>query len=94
MVGIIVASRTAAYWNEKLAEDIMKFLPFNLLFTLLYNPNLDFKTISSTMQQFPMIMLELTIFILFVGLFEAILKLVYFMVTKNRHSSNNHKMHN
>ena len=88
MVGIISASRIAAHFHESLAEDIMKFLPFNLLFTLLYNPYLDFNKIIKTVQQFPEIMLELTIFIGFVALLEIILKLTYFAVTKIHHSSN------
>lgn len=87
MVGIISASRISAHWNEKLAEDIMKFLPFNLLFTLLLNPNLDFNKISEAIYHFPPVMLELTIFILFVGILEAILKIIYFIVSKIRHSS-------
>ena len=91
MVGIVVAARIAAYWNEKLAEDIMKFLPFNLLFTLLYNPALDVNTIMNSIQQFPAIMLELTIFILFVGVLEAILKSIHFVVTKIRQPSDDQK---
>jgi len=87
MVGIISASRIAAHWNEKLAEDIMKFLPFNLLFTLLLNPNLDFVKIVDAIDNFPPVMLELTIFIVFLGVLEAILKLIYFLVSKTRHSS-------
>ncbi|HET9009401.1 MAG TPA: hypothetical protein VFN17_04710, partial [Nitrosarchaeum sp.] len=87
MVGIISASRIAAHWNEKLAEDIMKFLPFNLLFTLLLNPNLDFDKIVNAVHNFPPVMLELTIFIAFLGVLEAILKLIYFTVHKIRHSS-------
>lgn len=87
MIGIISASRVAAHWNEKLAEDIMKFLPFNLLFTLLLNPNLDFNKISEAIYNFPPVMLELTIFIAFVGILEVILKLTYFIVSKIRHSS-------
>ncbi len=87
MVGIISASRIAAHWNEKLAEDIMKFLPFNLLFTLLLNPNLDFDKIVVAIHNFPPVMLELTIFIVFLGVLEAILKLIYFIVSKIRHSS-------
>lgn len=87
MIGIISASRIAAHWNEKLAEDIMKFLPFNLLFTLLLNPNLDFNKISEAIFNFPSIMLELTIFIAFVGILEVILKFTYFIVSKIRHSS-------
>ncbi|MEK6527772.1 MAG: hypothetical protein AABZ36_02665 [Nitrospirota bacterium] len=87
MVGIISASRIAAHWNEKLAEDIMKFLPFNLLFTLLLNPNLDFDKIVDAIHNFPPVMLELTIFIAFLGVLEAILKLIYFTVRKIRHSS-------
>lgn len=87
MVGIISASRIAAHWNEKLAEDIMKFLPFNLLFTLLLNPNLDFNKIVNAVHDFPPIMLELTIFIAFLGVLEAILKLIYFTIHKIRHSS-------
>jgi len=87
MIGIISASRISAHWNEKLAEDIMKFLPFNLLFTLLLNPNLDFNKISEAIYHFPPVMLELTIFILFVGVLEVILKITYFIVSKIRHSS-------
>jgi hypothetical protein len=87
MVGIITATRIAAHWNEKLAEDIMKFLPFNLLFTLLYNPVLNVQTIVSAAAKFPLIMLELIIFIAFVSLLEGILKLIYFVVNKSRHSS-------
>jgi len=87
MIGIISASRISAHWNEKLAEDIMKFLPFNLLFTLLLNPNLDFNKISEAIYNFPPVMLELTIFIAFVGILEVILKLTYFIVSKIRHSS-------
>ena len=87
MVGIISASRIAAHWNEKLAEDIMKFLPFNLLFTLLLNPNLDFVKIVDAIDNFPPVMLELTIFIAFLGVLEAILKLIYFIVHKIQHSS-------
>jgi len=87
MVGIISASRIAAHWNEKLAEDIMKFLPFNLLFTLLLNPNLDFDKIVDAIDNFPPVMLELTIFIAFLGVLEAILKLIYFIVHKIQHSS-------
>ena len=90
MVGIISASRIAAHWNESLAEDILKFLPFNLLFTLLYNPYLDFNKIIHSIQQFPVIMLEMTIFIGFVALLEIILKLTYFAVKKTRSYSNNH----
>lgn len=86
MVGIISASRIAAHWNEKLAEDIMKFLPFNLLFTLLLNPNLDFDKIIDAVHNFPPVMLELTIFIAFLGVLEAILKLIYFTVRKIRNS--------
>lgn len=87
MVGIISASRIAAHWNEKLAEDIMKFLPFNLLFTLLLNPNLDFNKIVNAVHEFPPVMLELTIFIAFLGVLEAILKLIYFTLRKIRNSS-------
>ena len=87
MIGIISASRISAHWNEKLAEDIMKFLPFNLLFTLLLNPNLDFNKIAEDIYNFPPVMLELTIFIVFVGILEVILKLTYFIVSKTRHSS-------
>lgn len=87
MVGIISASRIAAHWNEKLAEDIMKFLPFNLLFTLLLNPNLDFDKIINAVHNFPPVMLELTIFIAFLGVLEAILKIIYFTVHKIRNSS-------
>lgn len=87
MVGIISASRIAAHWNESLAEDIMKFLPFNLLFTLLINPVLDTNKILGSMEHFPVILLELTIFIAFTGVLEGILKLIYFVVTKSRHSS-------
>lgn len=88
MVGIITATRIAAHWNEKLAEDIMKFLPFNLLFSLLFNPVLDLQTIISAARKFPLIMLELTIFIAFIGILEGILKLIYFVVTKSRRTSN------
>jgi hypothetical protein len=88
MVGIITASRIAAHFNESLAEDIMKFLPFNLLFTLLYNPYLDYNKIVSSIQHFPLIMLELTIFIGFVALLELILKIAYFAVKKTRPYSN------
>jgi len=85
MVGIISASRIAAHWNEKLAEDIMKFLPFNLLFTLLINPHLDFSQFLGSIVHFPIILLELTIFIGFTGVLEGILKLAYFLVSKSRH---------
>lgn len=88
MVGIITATRIAAHWNEKLAEDIMKFLPFNLLFTLLFNPVLDLQTIVSAAGKFPLIMVELTIFIVFLSLLEGILKLIYFVVTKSHRSPN------
>jgi hypothetical protein len=88
MVGIITATRIAAHWNEKLAEDIMKFLPFNLLFTLLFNPVLDFQTIANAAEQFPIIMVQLAIFIVFVSLLEGILKLIYFVVNKSHRTSN------
>jgi hypothetical protein len=87
MVGIIMASRIAAHWNESLAEDILKFLPFNLLFTLLINPALDTNKIISSMEHFPVILLELTIFIAFTSILEGILKLIHFLVSKNRHPS-------
>lgn len=87
MVGIISASRIAAHWNEKLAEDIMKFLPFNLLFTLLINPVLDSDKFFSSVEHFPIILLELTIFIGFTGALEGILKLIHFLVSKRRHPS-------
>lgn len=87
MVGIISASRIAAHWNESLAEDIMKFLPFNLLFTLLLNPVLDTDKILSSLQHFPIVLLELTIFIGFTSILEGILKLIYFFVSKSRHTS-------
>jgi hypothetical protein len=87
MIGIITATRIAAHWNEKLAEDIMKFLPFNLLFTLLLNPNLSFDKIAISIHGFLPIMLELTIFIGFIMILEVILKVTYFIVSKIRHSS-------
>jgi len=87
MVGIISASRIAAHWNESLAEDIMKFLPFNLLFTLLLNPVLNYDKFLSSVVHFPIILLELTIFIAFTGILEGILKLIYFLVSKSRHPS-------
>ena len=87
MVGIISATRIAAHWNEKLAEDIMKFLPFNLLFTLFLNPDLDYNKILSSVEHFPIILLELTIFIAFTCVLEGILKLIYFLVSKSRHRS-------
>lgn len=87
MVGIISASRIAAHWNESLAEDIMKFLPFNLLFTLLINPVLDTSKILSSLQHFPVVLLELTIFIGFTSILELILKLIYFLVSKSRQPS-------
>ena len=87
MVGIISATRIAAHWNEKLAEDIMKFLPFNLLFTLLINPVLDFDKILGVVEHFPIILFELTIFIAFTSVLEGILKLIYFLVSKSRHPS-------
>jgi len=86
MVGIITATRIAAHWNEKLAEDIMKFLPFNLLFTLLLNPNLNTEKIIQSLPGFPPIMLELTIFIGFVGILEGILKSIGFFKRKFYHS--------
>ena len=82
-----MAARIAAHWNESLAEDIMKFLPFNLLFTLLINPVLDTNKILSSMEHFPVILLELTIFIAFTGVLEGILKLIDFLRSKNRHTS-------
>lgn len=87
MVGIIMASRIAAHWNESLAEDIMKFLPFNLLFTLLINPVLDTNKILSSMEHFPVVLLELTIFIAFTSVLEGILKLIDFLRSKNQHTS-------
>ena len=87
MVGIISASRIAAHWNESLSQDIMKFLPFNLLFTLLINPVLDTNKIISSMEHFPIVLLELTIFIAFTGILEGVLKLIYFLVSKSRHPS-------
>jgi len=87
MVGIIMASRIAAHWNESLAEDIMKFLPFNLLFTLLLNPVLDTNKILSSMEHFPVILLELTIFIAFTGVLEGVLKLIDFLRSKSSHTS-------
>jgi hypothetical protein len=87
MIGIISASRIAAHWNESLAEDIMKFLPFNLLFTLLLNPVLDTNKILSSLEHFPKVLLELTIFIGFTGVLEGILKLIYFLTSRRRHSS-------
>jgi len=87
MVGIIMASRIAAHWNESLAEDIMKFLPFNLLFTLLLNPVLDTNKILSSMEHFPVILLELTIFIAFTGVLEGVLKLIDFLKSKSSHTS-------
>jgi len=87
-VGIISASRISAHWNEKLAEDIMKFLPFNLLFTLLLNPNLDFVKIIDAVYNFPPVMLELTIFIGFLVVLETILNIIYFALRKSRSSSN------
>jgi hypothetical protein len=90
MVGIIMASRMAAYWNESLAEDIMKFLPFNLLFTLLINPVLDTNKILSSLEHFPVILLELTIFIAFTSILEGVLKLVHFLASKRRHHSTDH----
>jgi len=66
----------------------MKFLPFNLLFTLLINPVLDFDKIFSVVEHLPIILLELTIFIAFTSVLEGILKLVYFLVSKSRHPSN------
>lgn len=89
MIGIITASRIAAHWNEKLAEDVMKFLPFNLLFTLLLNPNLNFDKIIDSIPGFLPIMVELTIFIGFIGLLEIILKITSFLVGKIRHNSGN-----
>ena len=88
IVGIITATRIAAHWNEKLAEDIMKFLPFNLLFTLLFNPVLDLQTVVNAAEKFPLIMVEFTIFIAFVSLLEGILKLIYFVVNKSHRSPN------
>jgi len=88
MIGIITATRISAYWNEKLAEDIMKFLPFNLLFTLLLNPNLNFDVIVNSIPGFLPIMLELTIFIAFIMVLEIILKITYFIISKTRHRSN------
>jgi hypothetical protein len=87
MVGIISASRIAAHWNEHLAEDIMKFLPFNLLFTLLLNPVLNFDKFLGSLGNFPIILLDLTIFIAFTGVLEGILKLIYYLVSKSRHPS-------
>ena len=87
MVGIISASRIAAHWNESLAEDIMKFLPFNLLFTLLLNPVLDTSKILSSLQHFPIVLLELTIFVGFTSILEGVLKLIHFLMSKNRHPS-------
>jgi hypothetical protein len=85
MVGIILASRIAAHWNESLAEDIMKFLPFNLLFTLLINPVLDTGKILSSLEHFPVILLELTIFIAFTSVLEGVLKLIDFLRSKRSH---------
>jgi hypothetical protein len=85
-----MASRMAAYWNESLAEDIMKFLPFNLLFTLLINPVLDTNKILSSLEHFPVILLELTIFIAFTSILEGVLKLVHFLASKRRHHSTDH----
>jgi hypothetical protein len=90
MVGIITASRIAAYWNESLAEDIMKFLPFNLLFTLLINPVLDTSKILNSLEHFPVILLELTIFIAFIGVLEGCLKIVHFISSKSRNHSTDH----
>ncbi|WP_101476603.1 hypothetical protein [Candidatus Nitrosotalea bavarica] len=86
-VGIIFAARIASYWNEKLAEEIMKFLPFSLLFTLLINPVLDTNKILSSIEHFPIILFELTIFIIFTGILEGVLKLIHFQASKGRHPS-------
>lgn len=65
----------------------MKFLPFNLLFTLLLNPNLNSEKIIDSIPGFLPIMLELTIFIGFIGILEAIMKSIYFFMRKYRHRS-------
>jgi hypothetical protein len=92
MVGIIAASRISAHWNEKLAENIMKFLPFNLMFTLLLNPNLNYEKIIDSIPDFLPIMIQLTIFIGFTGALEGILKLIYYIIHKIRHPSDDDRL--
>jgi hypothetical protein len=76
---IIVAIRIASYYKEKLAEDLAKLIPFTLLGVSLLNPAFfNFEAILTRFQEVPAFFSQVFIYLIFIILFEIILRLFDF----------------
>lgn len=79
---IVAAARIAAYYRKDLAEDIGKLIPYALLSFALLNPNFfSFQRIIDSFQQFPDFLSSIFIYLLFIIVFETILRAFDFILS-------------
>ena len=74
---IILAIRIASYYNEDLAKDVAKMLPFALLGIFLVDPSyFDFDVTLSNINSLPQYINVIAVFILFMIIIEWILRIL------------------
>jgi hypothetical protein len=78
---IIIASiRATSYYNEDLSKELAKMFPFLVLAVSFLNPKFfDLERIIFTFQELPSLLSQVGIYLLFIVLFEVMLRFFYFL---------------
>ncbi len=80
---LVIAIRIAAYYNEDLARDIAKLLPFTLLGIFLLSPTFfDVDEIKSRLAEVPNFLVQIVAFILVAIIVETTLSILYIIKLK------------
>lgn len=76
--GLIIAIRISAYYNEDLAKDIAKLVPFTLLGIFLLNPQVySFSDSLSRLLEIPAFIIQVASFMILAMIVEIILSILY-----------------
>jgi len=76
--GLIIAIRISAYYNEDLARDIAKLIPFTLLGIFLFNPQFySFSHIFERFADIPSFIIQIASFIVLAIIVEMVLSILY-----------------
>lgn len=81
-ITIVAAVRATAYYNEDLAQDLAKTLPFALLGVFLVNlAFLDSLDILGTLKELPTLWETMLYYLLFAVLLEFVLRIIHFIIS-------------
>ncbi len=84
-VSFVIATRITSYYNEDLAKDMGKLVPFALLAIFLASPTFfSFDLVRERVSQLPSFAVEIAQFVVFAMTVEAVLRIIYLIVRRVR----------